>query len=206
MPDPKTKDIIVRVFDLYLEGKRHQTIANIFNKENVCNKNWYDSTINMDEKTPHLHCVVVPLIKKYDKRSNTEKWTISKEHYMKDKYHERMISKGYDLDRGIKNSDNEQNDIYDIAHDTEKESELLAILPDEYSLSAEYPEFVTYYRLKIKDIQILVEKLDANLDVSQFMGKINELLKIQELFYQKYKGSAKKEITDELVFKSRLNK
>lgn len=45
-----------------------------------------------------------------------KKWTISKKHYMKDKnylstlqdkYHQRMINNGYDLDRGIKNSDNE---------------------------------------------------------------------------------------------------
>lgn len=79
-----------------------------------------NATIHMDEKTPHLHCVVVPLIKKYDKRSNSEKWTISKKRYMKDKlhlstlqdkYHERMVSNGYDLDRGIKNSDNEHIDI-----------------------------------------------------------------------------------------------
>ena len=46
VPDPLTKDIVVRVFDLYLEGKSHQTIANIFNKEKVLGKtNWYDSTI-----------------------------------------------------------------------------------------------------------------------------------------------------------------
>ena len=32
VPDPLTKDIIIRVFDLYLEGKSHQAIANIFNK------------------------------------------------------------------------------------------------------------------------------------------------------------------------------
>ncbi len=79
-----------------------------------------NATIHLDEKTPHLHCVVVPLIKKYDKRSNQEKWTISKKHYMKDKnylsilqdrYHARMINNGYDLDRGIKNSDNEHIDI-----------------------------------------------------------------------------------------------
>lgn len=79
-----------------------------------------NATIHLDEKTPHLHCVVVPLIKKYDKRSNKEKWTISKKQYMKDKnylsilqdkYHERMINNSYDLDRGIKNSDNEHIDI-----------------------------------------------------------------------------------------------
>ena len=79
-----------------------------------------NATIHMDEKTPHLHCVVIPLIKKFDKRSNKDKWTIFKKHYMKDKnylstlqdkYHERMINNGYDLDRGIKNSDNEHIDI-----------------------------------------------------------------------------------------------
>lgn len=86
-----------------------------YNKSQILN-----ATIHLDEKTPHLHCVVVPLIKKYDKRSEKEKWTISKKHYMKDKnhlstlqdkYHERMIDNGYNLDRGIKNSDNEHIDI-----------------------------------------------------------------------------------------------
>ena len=86
-----------------------------YKKEQVLN-----ATIHLDEKTPHLHCVVVPLIKKYDNRSKKDKWTISKKHYMKDKnylstlqdkYHERMLNNGYDLDRGIKNSDNEHIDI-----------------------------------------------------------------------------------------------
>ena len=46
VPDPLIKDIIVRIFDLYLEGKSHQAIANIYNKEKVLGKtNWYDSTI-----------------------------------------------------------------------------------------------------------------------------------------------------------------
>ena len=46
VPDPLTKDIIVRIFDLYLESKSHQAIANIYNKEKVLGKtNWYDSTI-----------------------------------------------------------------------------------------------------------------------------------------------------------------
>jgi len=44
--DDDTKDIIVRVFDLYLEGKSHQTISNIYNKENILNKTWYDSSIS----------------------------------------------------------------------------------------------------------------------------------------------------------------
>mgnify|MGYP006991733103 CR=1 FL=1 len=38
----------------------------------------------MDEKTPHIHCVVVPLVKKLDKRTNTERYTISKKQFIHD--------------------------------------------------------------------------------------------------------------------------
>lgn len=71
------------------------------------------SVIHLDEETPHLHCVVVPLVKKLDKRTNTERYTISKKQYIKDKihlsqlqdkYHHRLTEKGYDLERGIKGS------------------------------------------------------------------------------------------------------
>ena len=40
-----------------------------------------------DERTPHVHCTVVPLVRKYDKRTNTERYTISKKQYIKDKIH-----------------------------------------------------------------------------------------------------------------------
>ena len=72
------------------------------------------ATIHMDEKSPHVHCVVVPLVKKLDNRTNTERWTISKKQYIKDKihlsqlqdkYHERLTEKGFDLERGIKGSE-----------------------------------------------------------------------------------------------------
>ena len=71
------------------------------------------ATIHLDEETPHLHCVVVPLVKKYDNRTNTERYTISKKQYIKDKvhlsqlqdkYHQRLTEKGFDLERGIKGS------------------------------------------------------------------------------------------------------
>ena len=43
------------------------------------------ATVHLDEKTPHIHCVVVPLVKKLDNRTNTERYTISKKQYIKDK-------------------------------------------------------------------------------------------------------------------------
>ena len=87
------------------------------------------ATLHLDETTPHIHCVVVPLIRKYDKRSNSEKYTISKKQYIKssthlselqDKYHQRLIDKGFDLKRGIKNSNNEHISIKEFKKITKK--------------------------------------------------------------------------------------
>lgn len=78
------------------------------------------ATVHMDEKTPHIHCVVIPLVKKLDKRTNTERYTISKKQYIRDnkhlselqdKYWERLTNKGFKLERGIKGSDAEHQDI-----------------------------------------------------------------------------------------------
>ncbi|MEG2620543.1 MAG: plasmid recombination protein [Bacilli bacterium] len=71
------------------------------------------SIVHLDEETPHLHCVVIPLVKKLDKRTNTERFTISKKQYIRDnfhlselqdKYYKKLTEKGYDLERGIKGS------------------------------------------------------------------------------------------------------
>ena len=72
------------------------------------------ATFHMDELTPHIHCVVVPLVKKLDKRTNTERYTISKKQYIKDNihlselqdiYNLRLRENGFELERGIKGSD-----------------------------------------------------------------------------------------------------
>ena len=47
--DVTTKNIVLRIFELYLEGKSYQTISNILNEEKVLspnNKKWCDSTID----------------------------------------------------------------------------------------------------------------------------------------------------------------
>ena len=44
--DSATKDVIVRIFDLYYNGYSYQKISNLFNEEKVLGKdNWRDSTI-----------------------------------------------------------------------------------------------------------------------------------------------------------------
>ena len=46
VPDPLTKDIVIRIYDLYFEGKSYYNIATIFNEEQVLGKtNWKDTGI-----------------------------------------------------------------------------------------------------------------------------------------------------------------
>ena len=94
------------------------------------------SVVHLDEKTPHVHCVVVPLVKKYDKRTNTERYTISKKQYIRDKLHlselqdlchKRLTDNGYDLERGIKHSNNESIPIREYKKITRKLNHTLNI-------------------------------------------------------------------------------
>ena len=46
--DETTKDLVIRIFNMYLEGKSYQTISNILNSEEIptlTNKKWKDATV-----------------------------------------------------------------------------------------------------------------------------------------------------------------
>ncbi|MFE4100195.1 MobV family relaxase [Priestia sp. YIM B13484] len=67
------------------------------------------ASVHMDEKTPHLHIVAVPLTEIYDGRRKEDILTISRHQFIKtkddlsslqDKYNERMNERGYVLERG----------------------------------------------------------------------------------------------------------
>jgi regulator of replication initiation timing len=67
------------------------------------------ASVHMDEKTPHLHVVAVPLVKAYDGRRKQEVLQINRKQFIKtredlsklqDTYHQRMNEKGYKLERG----------------------------------------------------------------------------------------------------------
>lgn len=73
-------------------------------KENIIH-----AVVHMDEKTPHLHVVAVPLIDTYDKRRKQNTLKISRAKYiqggkhltkLQDAYNERMNACGYNLERG----------------------------------------------------------------------------------------------------------
>ena len=95
------------------------------------------SVIHMDETTPHIHCVVFPLVRKFDKRTKSERYTISKKVYIKDKihlselqdkYHERLVNNGFDLERGIKGSDAKHQKVRDLKRTTRNFEKRLTLI------------------------------------------------------------------------------
>ena len=144
------------------------------------------ATIHLDEKTPHLHCVVVPLIKKFDKRTNTEKWTISKKQYIKDKahlstlqdkYYERLINNNFDLERGIKNSDNEHISIKEFKKITKKLDNRLE--KQNYLMTRDYEELEE--KLKTSKPTITGKEVKINKDtydtLNNFMNTSKRVIK-----------------------------
>jgi cell division protein FtsB len=137
------------------------TFFNDMSKEEI--KNWADrcmefvhfglgyednqilhATLHMDEKTPHIHCVVVPLVKKLDKRTNTERFTISKKQFIHDKEHlselqdeycEYLNMCGFALERGTKHSDREHINIKEFKKLTKSLTNELDLKDDKLSKS-----------------------------------------------------------------------
>lgn len=146
------------------------------------------SVIHLDEKTPHIHCVVVPLIKKFDKRTNTERYTISKKQYIRDKmhlselqdkYHERLTNKGYDLERGIKGNDRKHIKIKDYKKINRKLEQNLN------TRNEKLDKAMNEFEEKSKDIKALPfnkNQVIVNKDMFESMNKVvKESKKVIEL-------------------------
>ena len=156
------------------------------------------SVVHLDEKTPHIHCVVVPLVKKLDKRTNTERYTISKKQYIKDKihlselqdmYHKRLTDKGYDLERGIKGSDRKHIKIKDYKKINRKLEENLNVRNDRLDKAiSEFDEKMkTTKNIPFNKNQVIVNKdtFDTMEKIVKESKKVIELQpKINEVFQE----------------------
>ena len=154
------------------------------------------ATVHLDEKTPHIHCVVVPLVKKYDKRTNTERYTISKKQYIKDKiqlsglqdmYHKRLTEKGYDLERGIKGSDNQHIKIKEYKKMTKKLNQELNVKSDrlDKAMNEFEEQMKTNKKIPFDNKHVILEKetFDSMNNVISESKKVMELQpKLQTIF------------------------
>lgn len=105
----------------FFEGMTKEDIKNWAEKSlefltkdlGIGKQNILHAVVHMDEKTPHLHVIAVPLIRKFNKKQNKDAWSISRRQFLNGKgqlmfaqdiYNQRMRENGYDLHRGEINS------------------------------------------------------------------------------------------------------
>ena len=162
-----------------------------YNKEQILH-----ATVHLDEETPHIHCVVVPLVKKLDNRTNTERYTISKKQYIKDKlqlsrlqdmYHKRLTEKGYDLERGIKGSDNKHIKIKEYKKMTKKINHELNVKSDrlDKAMNEFEEQMKTNKKIPFDNKHVILEKetFDSMNNVINESKKVMELQpKLQAIF------------------------
>lgn len=172
------------------------------------------ATLHVDEKTPHIHCVVVPLVKKLDKRSNTERYTISKKQYIKDKihlselqdkYHQRLTEKGFDLERGIKGSDNVNINIkelkkitrklnIDLNNKTQRLSESVKDLQDKMKSNKNVLFDKEYIKIKKDTFDTMNKVIDDATNVMNLQPKLEKVYKEVDSYTKSYQ-SLKRENT-----------
>lgn len=94
----------------------------VTNDIGIPKSNIIHAVVHLDEKTPHLHVVCVPLVHEYDKRAKEKRWAIRQTKFLgnrknlsmlQDKYNDLMKQKGYDLERGEKGTLIQHKEIID---------------------------------------------------------------------------------------------
>lgn len=166
------------------------------------------STLHVDEKTPHIHCVVIPLVKKYDNRTKTERYTISKKQYIKDKnhlsqlqdkYHQRLTEKGFDLERGIKGSDNENINIkelkkitkklnFDLNNKTQKLDESVNDLKEKIKSNKNVLFDKEYVKIKKDTFESINKVIDNATNVMNLQPKLEKVYKEVDSYTRSYQS------------------
>ena len=180
------------------------------------------ATVHLDEETPHIHCVVVPLVKKLDNRTKTERYTISKKQYIKDKiqlshlqdlYHKRLTEKGYDLERGIKGSDNEPIKIKEYKKMTKKLNHELNVKNDRLDKALnDFEDKIKLIKNAIFDkefVKVKRETFDSMNNVINESKKVMELQpKLQTIFNEvdSYANSYKSLEKENQKYKKEISK
>lgn len=128
------------------------------------------AVVHMDEKTPHLHIVAVPLVQKYDGRAKKETWQLNRKHFIRtredmgklqDSYHGHMQKHGYGLERGVKGSTNRH-----LHPERFKAQEDLKRLETQQKALEGVVEDLGYQKEMLDmDIQELVEAVDLSVQV-----------------------------------------
>lgn len=141
------------------------------------------ATLHMDEKTPHIHLVVVPLVRKFDKRVNKERYSISKKAYIKNsihlselqgKYCNRLNKNGFKLERGQKNTDVKNlspRQLKQVTRIFNKDSD-----NTKWELNRKYRTLISKMESKTKGIlnKKIVFDYDTYLELMEYLKQAND--------------------------------
>ena len=235
----KSKNVVADelMFTATNEFFQYMSTEDIKNWANTCMEFVYEdlgytkeqvlhSTIHLDEKTPHIHCVVIPLVKNLDKRTNTERFTISKKQYIKDKfhlselqdkYHKRLTDKGFDLERGIKNSDNVNIKIKEYKKITRKLNHTLNVRNDKLNNAMEDLEtkMLTnketifdkeYVKIKKDTFDSMNKVIKETKKVAEVQPKLQQLYNEVNTYTQSYQNLQKQNTNIQREVKQLKNK
>ena len=164
--------------------------------------------IHMDETTPHLHVVAVPLIKRFDKRSNKERYTLSKKTYihdkmhlseLQDKYHKRMVDNGYDLLRGESKFGREYIPVNELKKVTrwlnkdlntrhEKLDNAILQLEDNMKSNKELFLDKEYVKIKKETFENIKDVINETKNVMEVQPKLESAFKKVDGFTSSYKS------------------
>lgn len=112
----------------YFEGKSREEIEDwaktslsfVTYKIGIEEKNVLHAVVHLDESTPHLHVVAVPLVEKYDGRKKEKVLSISRKQFINTRedmakvqtdYVEFMNGRGFELERGMEKSGAKHLDV-----------------------------------------------------------------------------------------------
>lgn len=157
----------------YFEGKSREEIENwaqtsidfITKKIGIEEKNILHAVVHMDEKTPHLHVVAVPLVEKYDGRRKKDVLAISRKHFIEKRedmeqvqtdYVDHLNKNGFDLERGLEKSGIKHLDVarYKL-QETEKDLKEI-----EMNLGEKEQDLLE----KNEELESIEQKIKINLD------------------------------------------
>ena len=151
----------------------------ICNYKGIGNKNIISAVVHLDEGTPHMHLVYIPVIKTTDKEGNPIEKVCSREFWkgrdsyrnLQNSYYEFISKKGFDLERGLPAEEScrkhETIQNYKNLTNFEKTKELLA------NITLDLPDVPD-----IKDFKKVIIKRDEKIE-NQIIKPKDDL--IQEL-------------------------
>lgn len=127
------------------------------NYKNLGESNILSAVVHLDEDTPHLHLVYIPVIYSKDKNGNMIKKISASEFWkgkgsykkLQDSFYKYIIEKGFELERGKENTDREHLDTEDMKkltnfYETQNLKEYLKQIKEECINYSDIQEFYKY--------------------------------------------------------------